>query len=282
MMQADTLTRSGSTLHYWTAGPEGAPLIALAHGATLDHHSFDAQVQPLTAAGYRVLSWDLRGHGKSLPLGDGISIGILAEDLAAILDQLGVKHLALLGHSFGGFVVQEFLRRYPDQVAAIAIIGATNMAHRSAWHHRLLYRVFPGILSRMSLDSFRQRTLAHLSESESVRAYAVQAMAGIGKTDFIAITMAGIAALWLDSGYGKDYLIPKPFLLTHGSLDRANGNVFSRLARTWAAKEPHCRYEVIPLAGHTAHMDQPQAFNQLLLEFLACHFPTTEQPRHTK
>ncbi len=44
-------------------------MIVLVHRATMDHHTFDAQVPPLVEAGYRVLTLDLRGHGQSTPIG---------------------------------------------------------------------------------------------------------------------------------------------------------------------------------------------------------------------
>lgn len=268
MTESQSITRLGSNLNYWVAGDEDKPLVALLHGATMDHHTFDAQIFPLVEAGYRVLSVDLRGHGKSTPLGEQINIAILADDLKAILDKLGVDRVVLVGHSFGGFVVQEFTRRFPDRVNAIAIIGCTNLAKKSSPVLRLLYRIFPGMLSRMSLDTFRKRTLADLAINQSVKEYAAQAMSGISKDDFVAITLAGVAALWLDSGFPANYVIPKPFLLTHGDQDSANGNVYPRLASAWAAREQNCVYKSIPNAGHTAHMDNPTAFNDTLLGFL--------------
>lgn len=120
----------------------------------------------------------------------------------------------------------------------------------------------------MSLEDFRKRTLENLSLSQEVKEYATRAMEVIPKDDFVAIIIAGIAALWLDSGFRSDYFSPKPFLLTHGAQDRANGNVYSKQAKAWAAREPNCRYEMIPNAGHTAHMDNSVAFNAKLLDFL--------------
>jgi 3-oxoadipate enol-lactonase len=263
-----SLTRLGSKLHYWVTGPESGTLVALVHGATLDHHTFDPQVSALTEAGYRVLTGDLRGHGESKPLGESINISILADDLKAILDQIGVEQTVLVGHSFGGFVIQDFAYRFPTRVRALAVIGSTDLAKKPSVLNRLLFRVFPGLLSRMSLEDFRKRTLENLSLSQDVKEYAARAMKVIPKNDFVSIIIAGIAALWLDSGFHSDYVIPKPFLLTHGAQDRANGNVYSKQAKAWAAREPNCRYEIIPNAGHTAHMDNPAAFNAMLLDFL--------------
>jgi 3-oxoadipate enol-lactonase len=263
-----SIIRLGSDLHYWVDGPEHGQVVVLAHGATMDHQSFDVQVPALVEAGYRVLTWDLRGHGQSTPIGEAINIAILADDLKAILDDLGIEQAVLVGHSFGGFVVQEFTRRFPDRVQAAAVIGCTNLARKSSLFNRMLFRIFPGLLARMSLEEFRKRTLANVSLTQAVKEYSARAMEGISKADFISITIAGIAALWLDSGFPSDYVIPKPFLLTHGAQDRANGNVYPKQAKAWAAREPKCRYEIIPDAGHTAHMDNPVAFNAVLLDFL--------------
>lgn len=268
-----SITRLGTTLHYWLSGPLAGPVVALAHGATLDHHTFDAQIDPLVQKGYRVLTWDLRGHGKSTPIGEAINIAILADDLKAILDEIGAQEAILVGHSFGGFVVQEFTHRFPERVRGLVVIGATNLAKKSSFWTRQLFRIFPGLLSRMSLAEFHRRTLENLSLTQPVKEYAARAMKVISRDDFIAITIAGIAALWLDSGFAPDYAVRKPFLLTHGEQDRANGNVYARQAKAWAAREPGCRYEVIPDAGHTAHMDNPAGFNKILLDFLESNFP---------
>jgi 3-oxoadipate enol-lactonase len=274
MTESGSLSRLGSTIRYWITGPETGPLVAFSHGATLDHRTFDPQIPQLVAAGYRVLTWDLRGHGISKPIGPEITVGIVADDLLAIVDRLGVDKVALVGHSFGGYVVQEFTRRYPQRVNAMTVIGCTDMAKRPSPIYRLLYPLMPKMLRRMSLAAFRRRTLAELSLSDSVKAYAAQAMGGISKEDFVAIIMVGVACLWLDGGFGPGYVIPAPFLLTHGASDRANGGVFPRLARSWAAQQKTCRYEIIPDAGHTAHMDNPAAFNRVLLDFLRKHVPT--------
>jgi 3-oxoadipate enol-lactonase len=66
------IERSGTTLHYWLAGPVGHLLVVFTHGGGMDHRMFEAQ-QALVAKEYRVLFWDMYVHGKSQPLGmDGI------------------------------------------------------------------------------------------------------------------------------------------------------------------------------------------------------------------
>jgi 3-oxoadipate enol-lactonase len=82
---------------YWSVGDPVAPTVVWTHGATLDHDAFAAQVPVLCDAGYRVVSWDLRGHGESQPMGSSFSFGTAADDLIALLDDLGAAGAVLVG-----------------------------------------------------------------------------------------------------------------------------------------------------------------------------------------
>ena len=62
--------RKGCPIHFWLAGEADKPLVIFTHGASADHRMFDAQVSML-AKDYRVMTWDVRGHGESQPMGEG-------------------------------------------------------------------------------------------------------------------------------------------------------------------------------------------------------------------
>lgn len=118
---------SGARLHYWTAGPADGPGIALTHGAGADHRMFDPQIPALVEAGFRTLRWDVRYHGASASRTGRFRTVYAADDLAAVLDAAGMdRPLALLGQSMGGNISQEFLRRRPDEVTALVVIGSTS------------------------------------------------------------------------------------------------------------------------------------------------------------
>ncbi len=268
MNESRAISRLGSKIFYWVQGPDDGHVIIFSHGATLDHNSFKDQITVFTEMGYRVITWDMRGHGQSTPIGTDISIEVLADDLLAIIDDIGIKKATLVGHSFGGYVVQLFTYKHPERVKNLVVIGCTNLAQKSRLVNKFLYRITPRMLKRMDLNSFRYRTLEDLSIKEDVKSYAAKAMEYISKEDFIKITLAGVEALWLESGIPEDYRIPVPFLLLHGDSDDANGKVFHKQSPKWASQEPNCHYEIIPEAGHTAHMDNPVAFNRVLDDFL--------------
>lgn len=262
------IERLGSKIHYWMEGPEKGTKIVLSHGATLDHHSFDQQIQALLDNGFQVITWDMRGHGKSEPIGKDLTIEILADDLKAVIEAIGIKKAVFVGHSLGGYVVQKFIHKNPEMAEKAVIIACTDIAKKPNFFFEALYKLMPGLLKRMSLDSFRERTLKELSISQDVKSYASKAMEHITKEDFIKIIASGVEAMWSDLGVSEAYRIPIPFLLTHGENDLANGKVFHKQSPRWAAKEPNCYYEIIPNAGHTAHMDNPEAFDKLLIDFL--------------
>jgi pimeloyl-ACP methyl ester carboxylesterase len=269
--QAHVLDRAGSQLHYWTSGPADGSLVVFTHGATLDHDMFEPQQGSLAAAGYRVLTWDMRVHGRSKPMGTPFTLRVAADDLIAILDEVGRDSAILVGHSFGGFVSQEVVFRHPGRVRALAFIGCTDLAGGPSRWMQVASVILARLLPRFSVETFRRRTVKDLSTRDDVKHYGYEATGRLSKDEFITVIMAGVDCLAADLGYGTGYTIPRPFLLTHGAHDNANRGVVTRRAPKWAAKEPKCTYQIVPGAGHTANLDNPEAFNRLLLDFLAQH-----------
>ncbi len=107
----------------WGAGPP----VLLAHGMWCDAGMFTALAR-LLAPRARVLVPDLRAHGRSeVPEGNW-TVGDVADDLAAILDQLGIGPVVLAGFSMGGMAAVEFALRYPTRLAGLVLIGTSASA----------------------------------------------------------------------------------------------------------------------------------------------------------
>src|SRR5215468_5108085 len=124
LMTAAILERTGCPLHYWVGGPEGRTWVVMTHGACVDHQSFD-QLVPLVAERYRVLTWDVRGHGLSRPMGEDFTVPLAVDDLLAILDTLGADQAVLIGHSNGTYLSQELAFRHPERVRAMVVADGT-------------------------------------------------------------------------------------------------------------------------------------------------------------
>lgn len=263
------LERGGCRLHGWVSGPEDGPLVALTHGATMDHRMFDQQIAPLTTAGYRVLTWDIRGHGKSKPLGAPPgSVSDMTDDLLALLDQLGVTGpVCVGGQSLGGYVTQDLELRKPSRVAALVIVGSTCTTMPIPAWERWALRSSAWWFAPWPWGHLRRLTAKSTALHPAVRAYAYEAISQLSKREFLAVWRAVARAIKPRPGYR----IEKPLLLTHGDQDRS-GNI-ARMAPAWAARDPHARYVVIPEASHNANQDNHEFFNRVLLDFLTDAYP---------
>lgn len=257
-----TLRRSGSTIHYWLTGPEDGWLVTFTPGASMDHRMFDEQVPVVASAGYRVLTWDVRGHGLSKPIGEDFSVPAVVEDLLALMDLCGHEKAVFVGQSFGGYVAQEALFRYPERVAALALIGCTNITVLPSRLEYWALKLSPLMFRLWPWDNLRKQVAKSTALKPEVQRYAYEVTGMLSKEEFVTVWEAVAGALHEEPGYR----IERPLLLTHGERDRTG--IVAKTAPEWAAREPDCRYEVIPRASHNANQDNPAFFNRLLLDFL--------------
>jgi pimeloyl-ACP methyl ester carboxylesterase len=117
-------TPDGATLAGEQAGGEDAHAIVLLHGLTATRRYVVMGSRLLERSGYRVIAYDARGHGQSSPAPDRTAYGYerLAEDLAAVLDALGIARAALAGASMGAHTILRFALQHPERVAALGIV----------------------------------------------------------------------------------------------------------------------------------------------------------------
>lgn len=128
------VTARGVRFHIAEAGPaDGEPLVLL-HGFP-QHWYVWRHVLPPLASTHRVLALDLRGFGWSQAPKHGYSTGNLAEDVIAVLDELGIGKAAIVGHDWGGWVGFVTALRHPERVRALASV---NMTHLWPVHRRVL------------------------------------------------------------------------------------------------------------------------------------------------
>lgn len=262
MAESDVLRRSGSDIHYWIAGPEVGPLVAFTHGASMDHHMFDSQRSAVVEAGYRLLTWDIRGHGRSKPIGEPFTVQAVAEDLLAIIDQLDHEKAVLVGQSFGGYVSQELTFRHPERVGALVVLGATDITTPPSRLSVTALKFSPLTFKLWPDWHLRKLVAKHTAVTPAVQEYAYEATQKLSKQEFVTVWKAVADCLHEEPGYH----IPVPFLLTHGEDDKTG--IIASAAPAWAEREPECRYEVIPEAGHNANQDNPTSFNEILIDFL--------------
>ena len=263
------LERLGSPLHYWLKGAvEHAPLIVFMHAAGLDHRTWAGQVDAFSAR-YRVLTLDIRGHGQSRPAGD-YAFGRLVDDGFALLDAVHANRAILIGHSMGGNIAQEMVFRRPDRVAALICVDCTCNTLVPRWDRATL-PLYQALFGPVIYAWPRQQLLEEIAKRTSLtpegQRYVFETSAQLTKKETVRVMKTLLAALHHEPGYQ----VTVPELLVHGSDDNL-GNI-RKVMREWRTRDPNSELVVIPEAGHAANMDNPEAFNTNVLDWLSRAVP---------
>jgi 3-oxoadipate enol-lactonase len=225
------------------------------------------------AAGHRVISVDARGFGES-PLGEeGYGIDDLADDLAALLDELGVARAAVLGMSMGGYTALAFAVRHPARLAALVLCDT-----RAAADSAETRRARDGAIGRIKTTGsgpYLDGSLARLL-SPSAPATLVSFLRARAETR-VASLVAGIEALRdRPDRAGQLGEIHVPTLAIRGSDDQVTpAEDMQQMASAIAG----ATLVTIPGAGHLSHLEAPAAFEQALTPFLATAFGEEREKR---
>ena len=252
------LVRPDATIRYWTAGTDG-PTVVLLHGATLDHRAWAPQADALSDE-FRVVAPDLRGHGEST---GSFDFEDAVGDVLALLDQLAVPQVVLVGLSLGANIAQEVLKRDPDRVQALVVADATsNTAERPPWAAPMTVAAL-NTQALLTGDGFGRRAAQATAIDPEVQAYALEVNAHRSNRETVAILTSLLSTALRPE---PAYRLPVPTLLVHGDQDRI-GDIAST-TRAWAEREPLAEYAVIPQAGHASNLDNPEEFTAVLQGFL--------------
>lgn len=150
-----TATVNGARLWYRITG-EGEP-VAQIHGAGFGHFNFDLATPELSRE-FQVIDYDMRGYGQSDRPRQDYDMEVWADDLAGLLDALGVERAHVHGTSMGGMVAIVFAGKYPERTASVVINCAAARLGRSG---RLVFRNWMDI-ARLDPEGPGSRTLAEL------------------------------------------------------------------------------------------------------------------------
>lgn len=237
----------------------GLPPVLLVHGLGGDHRLWLYQV-PALCGRFPILLIDLRGHGASSKPARDFTIADMAQDLARLLRTLGVERVHAVGLSLGGLVVQQLALDYPFATASLTLVGTfcgipDDLAAADAGLKLIEENDMAAIASARITSAFSD------SVDPVVRGYFIDRVAS---NELLAYRRAARAA----SGFFScDRLaeLDLPALVVVGEKDRVTP---PPLAETLAARIRGARLERIAGAGHICNVEQPAAFNRVLLDFL--------------
>lgn len=255
-----TLDYAGCLLHYWLDGPQDAPLVVLTHGEGADHHTFDPQVQ-LLARSWRVLTWDIRGHGLSVS-DRPFSLEQAVDDLYAILAQEGYDGVILAGMSAGAQISQLFAQHFPAYVHGVALMSSLPLYGPDSSLDRLWDSLTSGLLHLLPYWFIRAQIPAYVSVRPEVQSYAAEAMKVSGKEQFMAAWQSTIHA----SVAERPFKLSTPLLVAFGAYDRHGW--INRAKNLWAESFPHAQIVTVPGASRCLTQDNPSFTTQMLIDFV--------------
>lgn len=121
---ASVFTSANGT-RYTLSGAVNAPLLAFIHGLGLNRHIWERFVSRFEPR-YRVLNYDLYGHGESAAAPVKPSVSLYSEQLIGLLDELGIERCAAVGFSLGGMINRRMAIDHPERISALAILNSPH------------------------------------------------------------------------------------------------------------------------------------------------------------
>jgi pimeloyl-ACP methyl ester carboxylesterase len=233
---------NGVEIDYEVSG--GGPAVLLSHGYSATRRMWDGQHRALGAR-YRVISWSMRGHGQTESPADPAqySAELTVADMRGLLQHAGVPRAVVGGLSLGGYVSLAFSLEHPEMVRALVICdsgpGYRNAEARAAWNQRAHERAAELEARGESVSDHRSaQGLAHAARGM---------LAQQGSRVIDGLSAIRVPTLIVVGDQDQPFLAPSEYM---------------------AKKIPGAKLEVIPGAGHSANLDQPEIFNRVLLDFL--------------
>lgn len=247
-----TINRDGVNIYYEDHGT--GPAVLLSHGYSATTRMWAGQVEALKDR-YRVITWDMRGHGQSDSPDDpkAYSEAATVDDIAGILNHLGIDKAVIGGLSLGGYMSLAFNLAHPSMVRALMLFdtgpGYKNPVGREGWNVTAMKRA----------ETFEAKGLDALGGSAEVRVSQHRSAQGL------AHAARGMLAQFDSRIIQSLEHIAVPTLVLVGEKDQP----FLGATDYMANKIPGCTKVMIPEAGHAANLDQPAAFNAAVEAFLA-------------
>jgi len=258
---------NGIRMRYETQGRDGAPWVTLVTGIANDLGMWDGQMAAL-APDFRILRYDLRGHGGTQAAGEDYSIEMLSADLVALWDALDIQRTHLAGLGLGGAIIQNVAIDHPDRLISLApcCCRARMVPDFALMWHKLIETVRQeGIepiveptAQRWFSDEFKAANPAVLDGvRQMIRSTSVEGYLGCVS-----------AFLKLDIE-DRLHRTRTPTLYVSGEQDCIGGP--PALMQGLAEKVPGARHVSVPGAAHIANLQNPGGFNAVLSGFL-CGF----------
>jgi 3-oxoadipate enol-lactonase len=253
-------------VNYDDNGPVYAPPVLLVHGTPFNKSIWDLQAEALKS-NYRVITYDLRGHGATVSSSDKkLSVGLFTEDLIAFMDAIGLQKVILCGLSLGGFIALDAVDKHPERFSALVLAGtqcAADSVEVKEERDRLL-----NLLNERGIEKFTEAAMkqwftpnSFTTRKEEVRA--VRKMTLETNLDSLRKSLAALSER--RDSCGNLWAIKVPVLILCGKDDQVIPEESAKFMRDNISGSV---MHFVEYAGHLANLENTHEFNELLKHFI--------------
>ena len=250
---------NGTELYYEVSGKRDTSWLVFSHSLACNTRMWDPQIAAFKDR-YRILAYDMRGHGQSAAPAGPYTLDMLADDVLALMRELKIERARYVGLSIGGMIGQTLALRQTQLFDKMVLADTSHAQPPEAikqWEERIriaqaqgMKPLVAGTMERWFTPAFRDRPEAK-KIAELIAATPVAGYVGCGQAIMKLNT----------TGRLKD--IKLPVLAITGEADAAAGGT-----KYIGEQVPGAKFVNIPQAAHIANIEQPEKFNQALRDFL--------------
>ena len=251
-------------VNYTDAGPDEAPVIIFIHGFPLNKFMWDKQMDVLMD-NFRVIAYDIRGHGESDAGNEAFSIDLFVADLVDFMDALRIHQVSLCGLSMGGYIALKAIESYPERFEALVLCDTTCLADSPEAKEKRM----------KAIESIIQKGVAQYAD-DSVKNFFPQEsfttspeVISSVKEMIINTSELSLCSTLLALSSRQETCtglpdIKVPVLILAGEKD---GIIPPSAANFMHENIKKSSMQVISLAGHLSNLENPEEFNKHLKLF---------------
>ena len=253
------------SVSYNDHGPDDAPAIIFIHGFPLNKSMWDLQVEAVKE-NYRVIAYDIRGHGNSDPGMDEFFIELFVNDLLRLMEKLGIEKSILCGLSLGGYIALNAVLKYPDRFDGLILNDTQCIADTPEIKENRCIAIIR--IKEKGVQQYADESIKKLfspgsfTKKKNVIA-AVKEMIISTPKQSLSNTLHALAERKETCTQLQEINIP--VLIMVGTEDKITPIA---AAQQMHEKIANSKLEIIQEAGHLSNLENPTAFNTHLVKFL--------------
>ncbi len=260
-----TIVINNLTVSYNDDGPENAPVIIFIHGFPLNKSMWNNQTEALKSS-YRVIAYDVRGHGNSGMGNEDFAIELFVLDLIGLMDALKIDKAVLCGLSMGGYIALNAIATHPARIGALVLSDTNCIADSPETKEKRLKAIEN--IRELGVEEYAGESVINLFAPVSVAtkpeeiATATEMIRNTSE-ESLYNTLLALAARKETCSILPDITVP--VLIMVGEEDVITPPAAARLMQD---KIKDCRLHIILNAGHLSNMENPSDFNNQLRKFV--------------